>query len=77
MDWWIFLVMFVVLGTGIQAGILYPRTSEARESLVLDGIWKFAISNRSEQEKGFQENWYQTPLQQVKVLCCYQLPFLF
>lgn len=48
-----------------QAGILYPRPSESRETIILDGIWKFAISDKTDQQKGFQEMWYQMPLQHV------------
>ncbi|EFX75346.1 hypothetical protein DAPPUDRAFT_108006 [Daphnia pulex] len=49
-------------------GILYPRPSESRETLSLDGIWKFAIANRSEQNKGFEEKWYQAALQHVTIM---------
>ena len=59
------LTILILPENGIQGGILYPRTSEARETLTLDGIWRFVIANRSEQHKGFEEQWFQRPLQQV------------
>ncbi|XP_057378859.1 beta-glucuronidase-like isoform X2 [Daphnia carinata] len=62
MHWRIFLAT-VIYVNGIHAsGILYPRPSESRETLTLDGIWKFAIANRTEQDKGFKEKWYAVPL---------------
>ena len=65
MFFWAVLTILILPENGIQGGILYPRTSEARETLTLDGIWRFVIANRSEQHKGFEEQWFQRPLQQV------------
>ena len=57
---------FVCLTIGVHAGgILYPRPSESREVLPLDGLWKFTIGNKSEQNKGFNDQWYSKPLDQV------------
>ncbi|XP_032789501.2 beta-glucuronidase isoform X1 [Daphnia magna] len=62
MHWRIFFAT-VICVNGIHAsGILYPRPSESRETLTLDGIWKFAIANRTEQNKGFKDKWYAAPL---------------
>lgn len=62
------LAIFVLLQNEIQAGILYPRASESRETLPLDGIWKFIVANRSEQSKGFENKWYQGHMEQVNYL---------
>jgi beta-glucuronidase len=65
----ILLTILVFCVNGMHAtGILYPRPSESRETLSLDGIWKFAIANRSEQNKGFEEKWYQAALQHVSLI---------
>ena len=47
-------------------GILYPRASESREQISLDGLWKFVVANKSDQNKGFVEKWYSKDLQQLK-----------
>lgn len=65
MLWCFFFAIAFLPKNAIQAGILYPRQSESRETLALDGIWKFAISNKSDQQKGFEEMWYQIPLHNV------------
>lgn len=62
---WCILFAILVWPSCCQAGILYPRPSESRETISLDGIWKFAISNKTDQQKGFQEMWFQMPLQHV------------
>ena len=58
------LVSFVSLN---DAGILYPRQSESREVVSLDGLWKFTTANKTNQDKGFVEKWFAKPLQLVRV----------
>ncbi len=65
MFWWIFLAILILPENGIHGGILYPKPSESREIITLDGIWKFVIANRSDQQRGFEEKWYQQSLHQV------------
>lgn len=49
----ILLTLFIIR---VHSGILYPRPSETREVVSLDGFWKFALSNNS---RGYDEKWYQ------------------
>lgn len=65
MLWLCITALFASHGVIIQAGILYPRASESREVLTLDGIWKFTVANKSEQDKGFTEKWFSRPLEKV------------
>jgi len=48
-------------------GILYPQESEKRQLNTLDGIWNFRAANRSNQEQGFNEQWYSKPLKKVDI----------
>ena len=49
----------------IDGGILYPRASESRELLSLDGIWRFSLANMSRQNQGFENRWFSKHLQEV------------
>lgn len=46
-------------------GMLYPRQSETREILSLDGIWNFISSPNNDLLVGFREKWYKTQLKKV------------
>lgn len=62
------LLLLLLLGSLVDindGGILYPKPSESREVLSLDGIWKFTIANKTNQDKGFIEKWFSKPLQLV------------
>lgn len=69
MGLWLILLTLggTVLHTSV-AGILYPRESESREVVSLDGIWKFRISSAEAQEKGFAEKWFSTNFEEVNAL---------
>lgn len=49
----------------LAEGILYPQESEKRELNSLDGLWNFRAANRSNQQQGFDQQWYLKPLRQV------------
>ena len=70
----LFLVGFALIDV-INGGILYPRSSETREVLTLDGLWRFSIANKSEQDKGFIDQWFSKPLQQV-IICLKLIQYL-
>lgn len=57
----------IVLHTSVS-GILYPRESESREVVSLDGIWKFRISLAEAQDQGFAEKWFSTNFEEVSAL---------
>jgi beta-glucuronidase len=59
------LLMFCTVLHATVSGILYPRESESREVISLDGIWKFRTSPTEDQEKGFRNKWFSTDLEEV------------
>jgi len=65
--WLILLTLGTVLHTSVS-GILYPRESESREVVSLDGIWKFRVSPAEAQDKGFAEKWFSTNFEEVSAL---------
>ena len=56
---------FLAWITASHGGILYPRASESRELLTLDGMWRFTTTNRSNQNQGFKERWFSKSLHEV------------
>jgi hypothetical protein len=63
-SWLILLTLCTLLDTSLS-GILYPRESESREVVSLDGIWKFVMSPTEDQEKGFRNRWFSTTFENV------------
>ena len=53
------------LGNVSAIGMLYPRFSETRTILSLDGVWNFIADTSPSRNKGFDEKWYTKPLSQV------------
>ena len=51
------LVASSLLG-GTESGILYPRASESRQLVSLDGLWTFALTNDTNPSRGHNEKWY-------------------
>jgi hypothetical protein len=70
--WLILLTLGTILHTSIS-GILYPRESESREVVLLDGIWKFRVSPAEDQEKGFTKKWFSTNFEDVSFTNCRNL----
>ena len=59
--------LIVCVNFSVEAvGILYPRASESREQINLDGLWKFVVANKSDQNEGFIEKWYLKDLKHLK-----------
>ena len=52
------------LGNVSAIGMLYPRFSETRTILSLDGVWNFIADTSPSRNKGFDEKWYTKPLSQ-------------
>ncbi|XP_063906564.1 beta-glucuronidase-like [Zophobas morio] len=54
------LIVFVAISLlgGTECGILYPRASESRELVTLDGLWSFASTNDTNPFQGHVEKWY-------------------
>ena len=40
------------------SSLLYPRASESRDILSLDGMWEFRVSPAGDPDAGFREAWY-------------------
>ncbi|KAG5893260.1 hypothetical protein JTB14_002666 [Gonioctena quinquepunctata] len=49
-----------------KGGILYPRESETRQVVSLNGLWNFVIPNISDPFIGFEQHWYKKDLKEVK-----------
>ncbi|XP_023718876.1 beta-glucuronidase isoform X2 [Cryptotermes secundus] len=64
METWLVLLTFCTILHTTVCGILYPRESESREVVPLDGIWKFCTSPAEDQEKGFRNKWFSTDLEE-------------
>ncbi|XP_067629861.1 beta-glucuronidase-like [Eurosta solidaginis] len=47
-------------------GLLYPRESESREVRILDGIWRFLLSDVSNPMQGVRNGWFKDDLDKVK-----------
>ncbi|KAF7265787.1 hypothetical protein GWI33_020863 [Rhynchophorus ferrugineus] len=48
-----------------QGGILFPRESETRQVLTLDGLWNFVVMNNSNPFQGFKHHWHKKSLKEV------------
>lgn len=50
-----------------NGGILYPKASETRQVVSLDGLWNFKVSDADNPLQGFDEHWYKRNLKDVSV----------
>nr|CAH7731210.1 unnamed protein product [Callosobruchus chinensis] len=57
-----------------RGGILFPRASETRQVVSLDGIWNFAVPDTNNPLMGFQQHWYKKDLLEVPKLEIIQMP---
>ncbi|XP_036136617.1 beta-glucuronidase-like isoform X1 [Molossus molossus] len=48
----------------LRGGMLYPRESASRERRELDGLWKFRADFSENRRRGFEQQWYRTPLRE-------------
>lgn len=53
-------------GLALQGGMLYPRESASRERKELDGLWSFRADFSDNRNQGFEQQWYRTPLREVR-----------
>ena len=61
---WSVAVLLALLG-GCRS-LLYPRESESRDVRLLDGLWNFRADYSSNRIAGFEEQWFKSPLSQVR-----------
>lgn len=60
------LSIIILLASRLShAGLLYPRPSETRETVSLDGIWNFVASPLTDPLIGFRDFWYKRHLTTV------------
>ncbi|XP_060522548.1 beta-glucuronidase [Cylas formicarius] len=45
-----------------RGGILFPRESETRQVVSLDGLWNFIVPNTTNPFVGFEQHWYKKDL---------------
>lgn len=50
----------------LHGGMLYPRESASRERKELNGLWKFRADFSENRRQGFEQQWYRTPLREVR-----------
>jgi beta-glucuronidase len=62
------LAYLVISFACTEAGILYPRVSETREQISLDGLWNFALTDPTNPTKGHDDAWYLRDLRAVDSL---------
>lgn len=48
-----------------NGGILYPRSSETRQIVSLDGLWSFVVPKPNNPLQGFDEHWYKKKLKDL------------
>ncbi|EFA07842.1 beta-glucuronidase [Tribolium castaneum] len=53
------LIVLPLLGGVHSSGILYPRASETRDLISLDGLWNFAVTNTTDPMRGHLDNWFR------------------
>lgn len=58
------LVTLVSSQESVTDGLLYPRDSETREVLSLDGMWHFAKSNPFNSTEGLLDEWFVNDLEE-------------
>jgi beta-glucuronidase len=63
-----------LLSNAESAGILYPRASETRELITLDGLWNFALTNSTDPVRGHVDKWYQINFKEVDELDIQTMP---
>ena len=55
----------IQLVSSTHEGLLYPISSETRETISLDGIWKIRVANEFDPHEGFRDSWYSRSIDQV------------
>ncbi|CAH0563529.1 unnamed protein product [Brassicogethes aeneus] len=47
-------------------GILFPKESETRQVISLDGLWNFVVPNTRKPFEGFEDHWYKRSLNELE-----------
>lgn len=59
------LCLEVAVGAVAPGGLLFPRDSETRQSVSLDGLWNFVMAPINDPLLGFRELWFKKDLAKV------------
>ncbi|CAG9857009.1 unnamed protein product [Phyllotreta striolata] len=57
-----------------RGGILYPRNTETRQVVPLDGLWNFVAPNITNPFVGFDQLWYRDSLKKIKDFDVHLMP---
>lgn len=68
------LLIFSYLKYTVDGGILYPRASQTREILSLDGIYHFALSDPNNPTRPYEEQWYRKDLRTIEDTTTHRMP---
>uniref|UniRef100_A0A8C1NUR5 Beta-glucuronidase n=1 Tax=Cyprinus carpio TaxID=7962 RepID=A0A8C1NUR5_CYPCA len=49
----------------LQGGMLFPTESPSREVKDVSGLWRFRADLSPERNRGFEQQWYRSPLAQT------------
>ena len=55
----------ITISTCASVGILYPKSTESRQVLSLNGTWNLRLADVLNPEEGFTDRWYSTPLHEA------------
>ncbi|XP_063917075.1 beta-glucuronidase-like [Zophobas morio] len=72
-----FLILSLLLQVKSEThhgGILYPRQSETRQVVSLDGLWNFVVPQANNPLQGFDEHWYKRHLKELTDVEVYMMP---
>ena len=61
----IYLFALLIINNVDASGMLYPRFSETRTIIEMNGMWKFRADMSPTRNEGFLKKWYTQPLSQV------------
>ncbi|CAC5378346.1 uidA [Mytilus coruscus] len=61
----IFLFALLIINNAAASGMLYPRFSETRTIIEINGMWKFRADMSPTRNEGFLKKWYTQPLSQT------------
>lgn len=61
----VFSLLIHVKSQSYNGGILYPRASETRQIISLDGLWNFVVPKPDEPLQGCDEEWYKKSLKDL------------
>ncbi len=62
----VFLAALFGVCQALQGGMLFPTESPSREVKDASGLWSFRADLSPERNRGFEQQWYKSPLAEVR-----------